>query len=191
MTLIQRAYLNQLHEPTIRAEIEAQLDLFLRDTGCYPDFIDGHHHVHQLPTIREALIKSYESLNLDCPIRHTHQNMKQMLRWFNFPKSILINLVGGRTFKCLLEEHHIPTNVAFDGVYPFQKANRYPEYFDAFLTDLPSNSLIMCHPGKKFDPSDPITQARTLEYQFFKSDAYLFLLLKHHISLDTFDMTEQ
>jgi len=38
--------------------VERQLDAFADVFGRLPDFVDGHHHVHQLPVVREVLIES-------------------------------------------------------------------------------------------------------------------------------------
>ena len=58
-------------------EINMQLDLFQKLLGFSPDFIDGHHHVHQLPIIREALIEIIKKRYSDrLPwIRNTSEDM--------------------------------------------------------------------------------------------------------------------
>lgn len=38
----------------------AQLERFIQLMGRWPDFIDGHQHVHQFPLIRKAMMAVYE-----------------------------------------------------------------------------------------------------------------------------------
>ena len=55
--LIQRSVTGRINRLEIAAEIERQLDRFEAEAGFPPDFIDGHHHIHVLPTIRHVVIE--------------------------------------------------------------------------------------------------------------------------------------
>ncbi|HVT61891.1 MAG TPA: ChbG/HpnK family deacetylase, partial [Legionellaceae bacterium] len=57
--LLWLTYSGQLDMTIVMAEIEAQLNLFIQDLHMYPDFIDGHQHIQQLPVVRDALIAVY------------------------------------------------------------------------------------------------------------------------------------
>ena len=67
--------------------------------GFLPDFIDGHHHVHQLPIIRSKLIeiikKKYFKKNDSLWIRVTSDRYKNIIfRNESFFKSLFLTLLG-------------------------------------------------------------------------------------------------
>lgn len=174
-TLMRKSLLRQLNQDIIEAECRAQLDQFAQVMGTLPDFIDGHQHVHQFPTIRDALIQIYEER-----LRHHHT----YVRWINESlspkngfiniKKIIIYLMGTKAFKVLLNQHDIPHNESFSGVYSFSKNAKYGELFNQFLQEVGDKGLLMCHPGlKASEGSDSIAEARFLEYQYFASDEFL------------------
>ena len=55
--LYAQAYLRSVDLTEIEAEFRRQIDAFTGATGRVPDFIDGHHHVHQLPGIRDVVAR--------------------------------------------------------------------------------------------------------------------------------------
>ena len=69
--LLKHAYLSQLDTVAIRSEIKAQFEVFHQSMKAWPDFIDGHQHIHQLPGIREILIDVCADLPVDTFIRKT------------------------------------------------------------------------------------------------------------------------
>lgn len=58
--LIRSAYLGGLSRAALVAEVERQWSRFEAVWGGPPDFVDGHQHVHQLPGIRDALLRVME-----------------------------------------------------------------------------------------------------------------------------------
>src|SRR5262245_47985518 len=65
-TLMRIAMTDRLSRLKIAAEVELQLDRFEAEAGFPPDFVDGHHHVHVIPGIRQILIAA---LNRRFPAR--------------------------------------------------------------------------------------------------------------------------
>jgi predicted glycoside hydrolase/deacetylase ChbG (UPF0249 family) len=61
----------------IRPELEAQLDRFIRETGRSPTHLDGHHHVHAVPAVLEAVIPLARSLST--PVRAPNQRVRDRL----------------------------------------------------------------------------------------------------------------
>jgi predicted glycoside hydrolase/deacetylase ChbG (UPF0249 family) len=61
----------------IRPELEAQLDRFIRETGRSPTHLDGHHHVHALPAVLEAVVPLARSLSI--PVRAPNQRVRDRL----------------------------------------------------------------------------------------------------------------
>lgn len=172
--LISSAYLQRLKPQVVRAEIQAQLDVFTEGMGCYPDFIDGHQHVHQLPMVREALCEIYHTENLSCFFRNTSNGRADYLAWTGFPKIQAIAALGGQQFKRCLIQEGIPANSHFSGIYPFSNAARYRSYFKHFLTKTQSGGLIMCHPGLlSMDEADPLMVSRQHEFNYLMGDVFL------------------
>lgn len=55
-----RALLGRLDERIVFDEIAAQAEAFVRLLGRKPAYVDGHHHSHQLPIIRQALLRAIQ-----------------------------------------------------------------------------------------------------------------------------------
>ena len=175
--LLKSSYFNRLDQKVLKAECAAQLEAFRDALGVYPDFIDGHQHVHQLPLVREALLAVYQMNQLKVFIRNTSCDMR-------FSKAYVIACLGGSTFKRILDEKGISTNASFSGVYPFRRAPDYRRYFNTFLNQSLNHGLIMCHPGNRsFDRTDPLSFSRYYELEYLMSDSFLDDLSFHGVGL--------
>ncbi len=197
-TLVKSAYRNRLNAEVVTAEMNAQIEAFTQSMNAYPDFIDGHQHIHQLPIIREALLANtychpreggdpslmqYEdSAEHGSPplrgrqftIRKTSNGWRDLFSTDGFPKRQMIALLGGIAFQHHLTQQSIPCNASFSGIYNFKHAANYRHYFKQFLTHSQDGGLIMCHPGNPSDDvSDPLHQCRHQELDYFLSDDYL------------------
>jgi len=99
--LIIKSQLRQLDKAAIAAELHAQLDVFLKELGTYPDFIDGHQHIHQFPIIRDALLDVYEerlrqhNIYLRCTY---HSGDLFKFPNIGYSKRLIISLCGGVAF---------------------------------------------------------------------------------------------
>lgn len=69
--LYLRAALGQINHQAVRDEIAAQLDRFVRVVGKPPSHVDGHHHSHQLPIIREVVADLIRDGVLPNQVRNT------------------------------------------------------------------------------------------------------------------------
>jgi predicted glycoside hydrolase/deacetylase ChbG (UPF0249 family) len=58
--LWRRAFFGQLNRAAVADEIAAQTERFHTLFGRAPAYVDAHHHAHQLPTIRDALLEVME-----------------------------------------------------------------------------------------------------------------------------------
>lgn len=193
--LLKRAYLRQLDLDVVLAELKAQIDVFTHAMHVYPDFIDGHEHIHQLPIVRKALLELYQQQHNmafdeeNIPehksfIRQTSNGLKDLFSLTSFPKRQLISLLGGMKFKRLLIREAIPTNVSFNGIYNIKCASQYRKYFQKFLNNSKNGGLIMCHPGNRSnDKEDPLYLYRHSELEYFLSDAFLRDLLDNSVKL--------
>ena len=173
-SVIKQCFLTRYSKQVLIAEITAQVDAFTHAMGMFPNFIDGHQHIHQLPGIRDVLIELYQTQQWTNFFRTTSNGLSDYLSLNTFPKSQLIALLGASVFKKSLNKNNIQTNTSFAGIYNFENAANYRDYFKKFLKSTQTGGLIMCHPGKQSDDtSDPLYQFRPLEWAYFMSEEFL------------------
>lgn len=172
--LICKAYCHTLNDSAIEAELNAQLDAFRLAMGRLPDFLDGHQHIHQLPVIRNVLLKVYEERlrQTNCYLRCVYD-----AKWYVHRQSMkkwMIQFLGAHTFKKQVIKHQIPHNSSFSGIYSFDYSTHYSHIFPRFLTESCDKGLIMCHPGLLYSSkTDVIAKARYDEFSYLESDAFV------------------
>jgi len=173
--VIAKAFLNQLNHKAIEAELESQLDQFVEGLGQAPDFIDGHQHIHQLPGIREILLRVYRKRfpARQCYIRSVYTPWMKALTPPALLKKTIIQLCGAAALQKILQQENIPHNFSFSGIYSFS-AQEYPAIFPEFLKESVNQGIIMCHPGLpgSVKSLDPIAAAREAEFRYFSSDVF-------------------
>lgn len=188
LTLLIKAYWQQLDQAAIEAECHAQIDQFQGKIGRLPDFIDGHQHIHQLPTIREALFAVYKKRlqHNRCYIRCVSQALGQGAYF----KRLIIQACGANLFKKQLIQRAIPHNTSFAGFYSFKQAKHYARIFSQFLQGIQENGLMMCHPGlpqaSTERTTDPIAFSRPYEYHYFLSEQFFNLCEEQRVKLVRF-----
>ena len=148
--LVRQALSHRMHSAEMASHIALQYDLFVEKCGRPPDFMDGHLHVHQLPGVREELIKFALSLPAaERPyIRNTNMSLpelrKRRLPWL---KAGFLARFGRRMFQ-QLHAAKLPTNRGFAGIYNFRQSRRYDQYLPGFLQCLSEeNGIMVVHPG--------------------------------------------
>lgn len=184
--LMVMAYLRRLDKHAIRAELQCQLDQFVKGIGQLPDFIDGHQHVHQFPIIREVLVEVWETQlkNNRSYIRCTDGNANRSLHKRNASVKRAVIQWCGKSLKSYLTQQNIPHNTSFEGVYDFQS---YSGQFSLFLQHIRDKGLIMCHPGlQQHDKTDSIAQARYSEYLYFMSEQFIWDCQKQEVECTRF-----
>ena len=168
--LLDLAVSRRLTEAEIAAEVGRQLDRFEQVLGYPPDIIDGHQHVHALPQIRNALLKT---------LADRYPNRKPLIRDpADTPSAILARRAA--TIKALglsvltagfgarARELGFPTNHGFSGVSPFNEKVPYSRELEHFFRRPGSCHLIMCHPGfpdAELASLDPVVQRRRDEFE--------------------------
>lgn len=172
----------------ITREINFQLDKFEQTMGFKPNFIDGHHHIHQLPLIRNILIKILQKrYRTKLPwIRNTYEDpFKILKRKISILKTFSLCFMGNK-MKKLLEYNSIKSNNGFSGVYDFSIIEKYEYFFTNFLNNINSNHLVMVHPGVSdeiLSKIDEVTISRDKEYDFLLSDRFIQILNDKNIVL--------
>ncbi|OAN52753.1 hypothetical protein A6A04_15765 [Paramagnetospirillum marisnigri] len=173
--MVKRAVLGRLDRSEIAAELEAQLDAFESAMGRPPDFLDGHHHVHQLPVVRDVVMELW-SRRLKARggwVRSCWENPLRIAARGIDPIRATIIAVLGLGLRRMLHRAGARHNHSFRGVYDFSGKVSYAELFRIF-TDHPSpGTLVMCHPGEVDDElraCEWLTDQREVEYRFLASE---------------------
>ncbi len=184
--LFLKIYKGKVLVDDIVNEINSQLDIFEEFVGSKPNFIDGHHHVHQLPIISNILIKLIKKrYNEDPPfVRNTHEsNIKILKRNICLTKTFLLSHYG-YFFKKKLINNNFKTNNGFSGIYDFSKIIKYDYLFNKFIKYVDHNHLLMVHPGESdeyLERIDPVTSTRDIEKKFLLSSRFEELLHKQSL----------
>jgi len=187
--LIVAALAGRLEKAEIAAEIERQIDAFERGCGRQPAFIDGHHHVHQLPVIREAVIDVVRRRLAGAYLRVCCEPRREIVRRGVAPLRALIIDTLGRPFARAVRARGIPCNDSFRGVRSFDPKEDTAQIFERFVAGCGERPLAMCHPGFIDDvlPGlDPVTSTRESEYTYLAGDAFGDLLADRGVALTRF-----
>jgi predicted glycoside hydrolase/deacetylase ChbG (UPF0249 family) len=180
---LRRAHLRTLRPKLLAAEISHQFEAFVAAFGRPPDFVDGHHHVHLFPQIRDAVLRVTKDLAPNAWVRQCGQISAR--RRLTDHKALLLDGLS-RRFRRLAADCGLRTNPAFAGTYSFRSDAAYAALFATFLDGMPDGGVIMCHPGKidaELKRLDHVTESREHEYMFFGDDAFAHLLVAHGVTL--------
>jgi chitin disaccharide deacetylase len=175
----------------IEEQLNRQLDRFEENFGAPPDFLDGHHHVHQLPGIREVLLRTvlerYPKHKLW--IRVCWENpLWIMRRGMYIGRSLAIGW-HGRALQERARMMGIPSNSSFAGIYDFAVEAPFKRLIEQTLKTARHKTLVICHPGLvdvNGIGSDSLTATREKEFLFLKGDSFQSLLEKHKLRLGRF-----
>jgi predicted glycoside hydrolase/deacetylase ChbG (UPF0249 family) len=181
---LRAALLRRLEPVALAAEVEAQFSGFMTAFDRPPDFVDGHHHVHLFPQVREVVLATIKRLAPAAWIRQCGQVRLSVGRLAD-PKGLLIGLLS-RDMRRRAAAQGVRTNAAFAGTYSFVPNAAFPTLFPRFLEGLPDGSVVMCHPGFVDDELarlDPVTDLREREYAYFVGDAFPRALTEAGVTL--------
>lgn len=184
--LIAQSYLGRLDRAAVRAEIRAQLDAFEDALGRAPAFVDGHQHVHQLPTVRDELLAEIgERYGTSPPwIRCTRPRAGALGDIKGWVKAATIAALGSSALTAAARRDRILQNGALLGVYDFSGgARRYGARMRHWLEAARDGDLLMCHPGLGAASNDALGQARQAEYQVIASQHFAQWLVAFGVEL--------
>lgn len=182
--LLIKTHAGLIKSSFLAKEFNAQLDRYINEMGSVPDFIDGHQHIHQFPKIRTIILGLYEQrLRAHGTfIRSTYPAIT--LTPFQF-KARILAATGGKVLYARLTQQNIPHNRYFSGVYNFAQGTDYRSLFRQWLSLVPNDTLIMCHPGLGDLNKDSIAHARIVEMDYFASTAFVEDCLENQVTLST------
>lgn len=179
--VLRRAYahavIRQMAPQKMRALWQQQLDAFEQAMATPPDFIDGHQHVHQFPSVRAAMLQELQARYAAHEMPWVRSTVPAGKLWRN-PKAAVVALLGGYRTTRTLHRAGVVTNDGFGGVYGFDAPTpaHYGAYMAQWLPQMESGSLIMCHPATDVIEHDAIGRQRPVEFTYLMSDAFGALL---------------
>ncbi len=181
--MLRAAAARRLKPDMLVSEIAAQLRAFGAAFDHLPDFLDGHHHVHLFPQVRDAFLKVVAEMAPNVWVRQCGR--ARSLRRLHDRKALVLDILSVR-FRRKAVRLGIATNPAFAGAYALNAEANFAKIFPRFLAGLPDGGLIMCHPGfvdAELQRLDTLTTLREHEFDFFNSDDFLQTLAAHGVAL--------
>ena len=186
--VMRRAFAGQLDAREIAGEVDRQVAAFTGAFGRPPDYIDGHQHVHQLPTVREAVAKALARLP-GAYVRLCGEPRRAILRrGVSVAKALLISELG-TGLAALARAAGIPANDGFRGVYDFSGSIPFGTLMERFVDPPVALPLVMVHPGIPDDAlrrADPVVDQRLVEHDYLRGDAFGALLTGRAVRLARF-----
>jgi chitin disaccharide deacetylase len=187
--LIQAAYLRQLNAVLVAQEIASQLDQFEHHFHCPPAFVDGHQHIHQLPIVRDALLRllAHRYANKMPWIRRTQPpgfSFDSFLAFKSSIKAKVIGSLGASKMNQLMAQAKIVGNTRMIGVYGESiSLQAHQDLMQSWLASLTGGELLMTHAATAVISQDDFYASRVQEYEFLKSDGFGQMLVNHGIQL--------
>lgn len=183
--LIANAFLGRLDQTRLLEGVQRQLQAFHKITGRWPDYIDGHQHVHQLPGVREALLRGLQTLQAGKPwIRDTGRPRSSgMPVAQRFKAAVIANLgAAGLRRQALAAGHEM--NSGFLGVYDFQGGRPvYERWLQLWLSAGHDGDVLMCHPACGNTPGDPHCTQRQAEFAVLSGPVLEQLLGRYNLQI--------
>ena len=150
-----RGLTRKLDRRGVADEIAAQTEQFHKLMGGrFPAYVDGHHHAHQLPVVRDALLDVVGHRLLPPVTRTTVEPPRVRLAVNpNRAKRAVANLLGRRA-RSAFAKHWVWANDYFVGMIAPRDLRR-PSPWGRFLANLPTSGVVewCVHPG---DPDEAL-----------------------------------
>lgn len=186
--LLPKALKRQLPAAEITEEISRQIGAFEDVFGEAPAFVDGHQHVHVLPTIRPALIQALKERGYAGHIwlRDPSDRAVAILRRPIGRNKALIVKSLAQGFARNAHAAGFQTNKGFSGFAPLDLSVPANSVFEEAFSKLGAYPVVMCHPGYVDDELrglDPALESRMEELKYLESDAFSALLEQRGVRL--------
>jgi chitin disaccharide deacetylase len=170
-----RAFTGKLDQVGVADEIAAQVELFHKLVGKPPAYVDGHHHAHQLPIVRESLLDVMAADLLPRITRITTESPRVKRKVGSVRlKRMAARFVGRQASERFLKGW-VWTNDSFFGMLGAADLRRaFP--WDRYLKALPDAGAIewVVHPGlpdESLVGRDDYHAARNTELEALTSEA--------------------
>ncbi|MBV8848508.1 MAG: ChbG/HpnK family deacetylase [Methylobacteriaceae bacterium] len=185
--LVRSVLLGRVATAEMADEIGRQIDAFAQHFGRWPDYVDGHQHVHALPGVRDALFRILQEQGLSGPLwlRDPGDRLHAILARPLRGKALAVaGLTAG--FASAATASGFALNEGFAGFSDFAASRDYGALFPSFLRSPGRRHLVMCHPGHSDDnlaSLDPAVLSRDAELAFLLSPGFADVLAKHSAAL--------
>jgi predicted glycoside hydrolase/deacetylase ChbG (UPF0249 family) len=170
-----RAFTGKLDQLGVADEIAAQTEMFHKLVGRAPAYVDGHHHAHQLPVVRESLldVMGYDLLPRITRITTEPARIKRKVGSVRL-KRMAAGFLGKRASDRFLKGW-VWTNDSFFGMLS-QSGLRRRFPWDRYLAALPETGVIewVVHPGlpdETLEGRDDYNAARATELEALTGEA--------------------
>ena len=175
---------NSFSQKKIEIEFEKQWNRFCDLTQSQPDYLDSHHHIHQLPYISDAILNSLSRLKFksDFFVRNT-ANIVEIDSLFL--KKVFLNFFG-KKMRSQLKKSKIETNKNFTGFYDYKNQKMSLEIVYKFLQNIKDDTMMMVHPALGDTPEldDLMSSSRKSEFSLIMSDDFMDLIKKLEFSIE-------
>lgn len=143
-TLARMAHTGRLDREAARAEWDAQLRRFQQIIGRPPDYLDGHHHVHQLPVLRDLAVALARRHQIG--IRTCHESLRNLVRRPHRGRAAALSWAA-RGLRRRAHQASVPTNSGFTGVYDFTLNPDGQPWSPSMAEGIAPGTFWMTHPG--------------------------------------------
>lgn len=167
----------------LEQEFNFQLDNFEQAFHQAPDFIDGHHHVHVFPVIRQIIIKVLNKrygVKNNIWLRRIDFALQEQE---SFIKSFIIKMLAVNFDKLILTNgYQLSGN--FTGSYSHGGDISYAELMDKWLSTATDKTLIMCHPRRgDLNSAAPNMYISDAEYNYLNSHEFIKSCEKYNFKI--------
>lgn len=165
--LILRAYAGRLDADWVDQHLVRQFDAFEAAFGRAPDYVDGHQHVHQLPILRDRLLRLLKQrYGARMPwLRQTAPGLLCGIPLKESFKARVIGALGAAALGRQARDEGLRTNRRLLGVYGFEGGKRrYADLLQNWLFNARDCDLLMCHPAKDSRGDSAMARQRRAEF---------------------------
>jgi len=167
-----------LRSKPLHAALQRQLYRFAEVIGRYPDYVDGHEHVHAFPSIRDVVRAMAVDPSTDRPI--PVRSLRKLVGPTDAPlkRAVIRSLARiGQP----VSQRGVVLNSTFAGDYSMSARADYPRLFSSWLEVSEPGGLIVCHPALPQHRED--ARAQAAEYRFLVSEGCGTLLTDRGVRL--------
>ncbi len=182
--LILSCLLHRMDKNALASEISAQLDRFERVFDKPPSHIDGHHHVHVFPVIREVLLEQISKRGWNPVFRDSRSSPPPGKNFRGLRAGVVQFMAQG--FAKLAHQSGYFLGPEFTGFYDSSKATGFADHTEMSLQSFGDSVHMMCHPGQVdsiLESRDGLLEPRQREFEYLASDAFAALLQNNNAQL--------
>lgn len=179
--LLTNSFCKLINYDSVFKEVVGQINCFMEYFGRYPDYIDGHQHIQQLPVIRNAIKDAIvDVIKNNSRIYVRICQLPQGWLWtkgISFSRSLALGnffiSLPAKSTGDLLTKNSIPHNRYLLGYYNYEGGKKFEDVFQRYLTLKPEDKdIFFCHPGyvdKELRERDCIIDSRIDVLEFLRS----------------------